>query len=103
MTDADKVYDQLKPIAPSFLIGEWTGGCFNTGHPGVLSLVDLKWAGKNFITEDNVEPIIIYGDDGARTWSEPHGKAIVNVATYKKVKQNAEPYPSRFGRSNTVA
>ncbi|KAJ6532878.1 hypothetical protein DFH09DRAFT_1092632 [Mycena vulgaris] len=32
---ATKLFDELKAIAPSFLMGEWEGGEIDTGHPAV--------------------------------------------------------------------
>ncbi|KAF8214895.1 GXWXG protein-domain-containing protein [Mycena galopus ATCC 62051] len=64
---ATKVFDQLKPIAPWFLVGKWDGGDFNTGHPVSQVLKDVKWASKLFHSEDEVYPVIIYGERGERT------------------------------------
>ncbi|KAJ7608556.1 GXWXG protein-domain-containing protein [Roridomyces roridus] len=78
-TDADSVtalFDKLKPIPPSFLLGDWLGGHFPTlGHPVSQLIREIKWAGKHFHSEDDVDPIIVYDEQGKRVWSEEWGHA----------------------------
>ncbi|KAJ3543363.1 hypothetical protein NM208_g3620 [Fusarium decemcellulare] len=71
------VYDQLKPVAPELLIGQWEGGSFDTGHPTHKQLQDTKWAGKDFRSVDDVDPIMLYGEDGSRSWFPEYGHAQV--------------------------
>lgn len=71
------VYDQLKPVEPQQLIGQWTGGSFDTGHPTHETLKDFKWAGKDYRSVDDVDPIMIYTEDGQRKWLEEYGHARV--------------------------
>jgi len=64
------------------MVGEWKGGDFE-GHPGHEMLKQMKWAGKNFRSVDDVDPIIVYGDDGKRVWKEEWGHARVRQVKYR--------------------
>lgn len=72
------VFDQLKPISPEFLIGKWKGFSFDTGHPAHRILDTLKWAGKDYRSVDDVDPIMIYDDSGKRSWYSEYGHARVS-------------------------
>jgi hypothetical protein len=71
------IFDQLKPIEPSFLMSEWEGGNFDTGHPASQALKAINWAGKTFRTEEDVDPMVVYGDGGKRVVLEAYGCARV--------------------------
>jgi hypothetical protein len=71
------IFDQLKPIEPSFLMSEWEGGDFDTGHPASQALKAINWAGKTFRTEEDVDPMVVYGDGGKRVVLEAYGRARV--------------------------
>lgn len=73
------MYDQLKPVAPEQMIGSWKGGSFDTGHSTHKILDDFKWGGKDFRSVDDVDPIMIYKDDGSRVWYEEYGHARVSL------------------------
>lgn len=62
------------------MLGEWTGGHVETGHPGVAQLKEKRWAGKNFYSVDDVEPVMVYDDNNNRVWLEEFGKARVSLA-----------------------
>jgi hypothetical protein len=80
---ATKIFDQLKPIEPSFLIGEWEGGDFDTGHPATEALKAIKWRGKIFHSEEDVEPIIVSGEGGKRTALVEYGRGRVCKPTFE--------------------
>lgn len=63
------------------MIGSWKGGSFDTGHSTHKTLDDFKWAGKDFRSVDDVDPIMIYKDDGSRVWLEKFGHASVSLYT----------------------
>ena len=50
----------------------------DTGHPIHKSLTEMRWAGKTFHDVDNVDPIMIYDEEGKRVWSESWGHARVS-------------------------
>ncbi|KAJ7486175.1 GXWXG protein-domain-containing protein [Mycena galericulata] len=93
--NATKIFDQLKAIEPSFLMGEWEGGDFDTGHPGTQALKAIKWAGKNFRSTEDVDPIIVYGEDGKRTFLESYGRARVREIKFRGVLSAAMVYDDK--------
>ncbi|KAI9150674.1 hypothetical protein HJFPF1_10449 [Paramyrothecium foliicola] len=86
------IFDQLKPIKPEQLIGEWEGGSFDTGHPAHGMLQQYKWAGKNFRAINDVDPMILYGESGQRYWSEEHGNARLREVNFRGVVSAAMIY-----------
>lgn len=74
-----QVFDQLKPIESEFMIGKWKGGSFESGHPVHEQLESLKWAGKDFRSVNDVDPIMIYDDNGNRSWNTKYGHARVSA------------------------
>lgn len=72
------------------MIGSWKGGSFDTGHSTHKVLDDFKWAGKDFRSVDDVDPIMIYKEDGSRVWLEDYGHARVS----SPIAYEAQPRPS---------
>lgn len=72
------VFDELKPITTDFLVGSWTGGSFDTGHPVHQQLGGMQWAGKDFRGVDDVDPVMVL-KDGARVWESEFGHARVRL------------------------
>ncbi|KAK7048642.1 hypothetical protein R3P38DRAFT_3174890 [Favolaschia claudopus] len=108
--NATIIFDKLKPIQPSFLLGEWEGADFDTGHHMTQQLKTMKWAGKTFHSEDNVEPIIVHGADGKRTFLEEYGHARIREIKHRGVVSAAMIYDEkpiidyfRYVDENTVA
>lgn len=77
------VYDQLPSVEPAQLIGQWEGGSFDTGHSTHKALKDYKWAGKDYRTVDDVDPVMVYAEDGTRKWMESFGHARVRCVCVK--------------------
>lgn len=87
--EVQAIYDGLKPIEPDFLIGKWTGGGIDTGHPVNKLLGEAKWAGKDFRTVDDVDPIMVYNDKGERVFFEERGHAQVRESRWIEGPYNA--------------
>ncbi|KAJ7791224.1 hypothetical protein B0H14DRAFT_2535153 [Mycena olivaceomarginata] len=107
---ATKIFDQLKPIEPSFLIGEWEGGDFDTGHPATEALKAIKWRGKIFHSEEDVEPIIVSGEGGKRTALVEYGRGRIREVKFRDVVSASLVYDDRpvidhfrYVNENTVA
>jgi len=64
-------------VTREFLLGEWKGGSFDTGHSTHKLLETNNWAGKNFRSVDDVDPIVLYEEEGKRVWCEQYGHAQV--------------------------
>ncbi|KAJ7608555.1 hypothetical protein FB45DRAFT_1129157 [Roridomyces roridus] len=99
-TDAEAVtalFDQLKAVPPSFsFLGEWVGGHFPTlGHPVSDAVTGIKWAGKRFLSEDDVEPLVVYDEQGKRVpWVE-WGRARLRRVEFHGVVSAAVIYDDR--------
>lgn len=78
-------YDSLEALSPAFMLGEWDGGVFNTGHPGEKQLDALNWRGKTFRDANDVEPIVVHTADGMRTANNVLGKASLRSVAYRGV------------------
>lgn len=77
--EVEKLYDALKPLpSPEILIGSWGGGGFDTGHPGYAGLAQARWAGKDFRSVDDVDPIMVLDEKDNRVWNEEWGHASVS-------------------------
>ncbi|PLB47790.1 hypothetical protein P170DRAFT_410112 [Aspergillus steynii IBT 23096] len=79
----ESVYNSLSPVASESLLGQWKGGSFDTGHPSHQTLADFKWAGKDFKSLDDVNPIMVYDKDGNRTWLEEYGHARLREVKFR--------------------
>ncbi|KAE8420454.1 hypothetical protein BDV36DRAFT_293342 [Aspergillus pseudocaelatus] len=91
----ENVYNQLKPVPPSFLIGKWDGGDIDTGHIGHKLLKDMKWAGKDFRSVDDGDPIMVYDAEGNRVWREDWGHCSLREMVYRGVTSTAMIYDQK--------
>ncbi|KAJ7608558.1 hypothetical protein FB45DRAFT_1129169 [Roridomyces roridus] len=78
-TDAETVTSlsstNLK-INPSHPPSSLASGSFPTlGHPVSEALVQTKWVGKRFHSEDDVEPVVVRDEQGNLVWCEDWGRA----------------------------
>ncbi len=58
---------------------------FRTGHPGEQQLEVIKWVGKRFHDENDVDPIISRAADGGREANAVLGKATLRLVRYRGV------------------
>jgi Domain of unknown function (DUF4334)/GXWXG protein len=86
------LYDKLGPVTPDMLIGQWDGGSFDTGHPAHKQLAQLKWAGKDFRSVNDVDPVMVYRKDGARVWLSNLGHAQIREVKFRGVVTAAMVY-----------
>lgn len=77
------LFDALPEASADFMLGEWTGGVFFSGHPGEQQLSALQWVGKNFNSANDVNPIVVSGSDGERVVSEVMGQASLREVRYR--------------------
>ncbi|HET8705412.1 MAG TPA: GXWXG domain-containing protein, partial [Pseudomonadales bacterium] len=83
LAQLEALWDQLDSVDQPFMMGEWTGGVFNTGHPGEKQLTVMKWVGKNFHSLNDVDPIVCSDDTGGRVASPVMGKASCRLVAYR--------------------
>lgn len=93
--EVEKIFNALKPIKRSFLIGEWNGGSFDTGHPVHKSLKRIGWAGKDFRSDDDVDPIMVLDDAGKRVYNDQWGHASLREMVFRGVASAAMIYDTR--------
>lgn len=74
----EKIFNGLKPVPPTFLLGEWDAGELETGHAGSKALRELRWAGKNFRSVDDGDPVMVVDEAGRRVKGEEWGGASVS-------------------------
>ncbi|KAJ5116838.1 hypothetical protein N7456_001186 [Penicillium angulare] len=86
------VFDQLKPVSDEKFLGSWKGANVNTNHPTEKKLSDMKWAGKDFRSAEDVDPIMVYKDDGSRSWNEDWGHARLRQIEWRGVLSTAMVY-----------
>ena len=80
-----ELFDGLEAIDTPFMLGEWEGGVFNTGHPGEQQLEGLRWVGKTFHGENDVDPIVSRTAEGRREANPVLGKATLRFVRYRGV------------------
>jgi hypothetical protein len=62
--DLDAFWSTLAPASIDFMIGEWKGGEFNTGHRANGFMNRLNWYGKTFHSADDAKPLVCLDADG---------------------------------------
>ncbi|VUC32744.1 unnamed protein product [Clonostachys rosea] len=91
-SEVQEVYDQLPPVSPDAMIGKWKGGSFNTGHPTHEQLTTFKWAGKDFRSVNDVDPIMGWDEKGGRNWFSDYGHASLREVKFRGVVSTAMIY-----------
>jgi hypothetical protein len=63
-TELDEFWATLAPADIDFMIGEWAGGEFYTGHKANGFMKKLNWFGKTFISATDAKPLVCLDDEG---------------------------------------
>ncbi len=58
------LWDELETVDVHEVLGEWRGFAFPTGHPVDALLERRRWYGKRFVSLDEAQPLICWGEDG---------------------------------------
>lgn len=64
LAEALAIYDSLEPVSIDFMLGNWQGGEFPTGHPLDGFLGASGWYGKQFKDAESVHPLLYRTADG---------------------------------------
>jgi hypothetical protein len=64
--ELDAFWETLSPATIDFVIGEWQGGEFYTGHRANGFMKRLNWFGKTFISADEAQPLVCLDADGKK-------------------------------------
>jgi hypothetical protein len=62
--DLEEFWSLLAPVAIDFMIGEWKGGEFQTGHRANGFMQRLNWFGKTFHSATDAKPLVCLDSDG---------------------------------------
>lgn len=63
-SELDEFWATLEPATLDFMIGEWKGGEFNTGHRANGFMKRLDWFGKTFNSTTDAKPLVCLDADG---------------------------------------
>ncbi|OJJ46438.1 hypothetical protein ASPZODRAFT_16199 [Penicilliopsis zonata CBS 506.65] len=85
-------YDRLKSVTADELLGRWQGFSLDTGHPLHRLLTTFKWAGKDFHSVDDVDPIMMYNAQDERVWYQEYGHASLRQVEYRGIVSTAMIY-----------
>jgi hypothetical protein len=66
-TELDDYWATLEPATIDFMIGEWKGGEFVTGHRINGLLAKANWFGKTITSPTDVLPIVCIDDNGEKS------------------------------------
>jgi hypothetical protein len=64
--ELDEFWATLQPATIDFMIGEWKGGEFQTGHKANGFMERLNWFGKTFHSATDAKPLVCLDADGNR-------------------------------------
>lgn len=76
-------WDTLEPTTIDFMIGEWQGGEFDTGHPENGTLALINWFGKTFSSAADAKPLICVDDDGNKYSNTENGEATLWMEEFR--------------------
>ena len=62
--ELDEFWGTLAPADVDFMIGEWKGGEFDTGHKANGFMTRLNWFGKTFHSATDAKPLVCLDADG---------------------------------------
>ncbi|WP_193046822.1 DUF4334 domain-containing protein [Mycolicibacterium baixiangningiae] len=63
-SELDDFWATLAPVDIDFMIGEWKGGEFHTGHKANGFMERLNWFGKTFHSATDAKPLVCLDADG---------------------------------------
>ena len=62
--ELDDFWASMQPATIEFVLGDWKGGEFNTGHRRNGLLARLNWFGKTFNSATDAKPLVCLDADG---------------------------------------
>jgi hypothetical protein len=62
--ELDEFWASLAPASIEFMLGEWAGGEFQTGHKANGFMKRLNWFGKTFHSAADAKPLVCFDADG---------------------------------------
>ena len=77
--ELDAFWATLAPATVEFMIGEWKGGEFQTGHKMNGQLDKAGWYGKTFKSVRDVQPLVCLDADGNKFSNVEMGKGEASL------------------------
>ena len=77
--ELDDLWASLEPATVDFMIGEWKGGEFLTGHMMNAQLEKVGWFGKSFASTSDVQPLVCLDADGNKYSNKEMGKGEASL------------------------
>ncbi|MCG8314562.1 MAG: DUF4334 domain-containing protein [Pseudomonadales bacterium] len=95
IADLETWFDTLAPLEEAFMLGEWRGDCFNTGHSGEAMLKQLNWRGKHFHSRTHVEPMLCADANGEVSPNNLLGTAQLREVVYRGISTATMVYDTQ--------
>ena len=83
-----QLFDLLEIVNLDFMLGRWQGSGLHTDHPMDGLLETSNWYGKEFITPENVHPLLFLNSKGKIFKVAPHPTAMNWVLKLPILKKN---------------
>jgi hypothetical protein len=77
--ELDDFWATLQPATIDFMLGEWAGGEFDTGHRMNGGLEKARWFGKTFHSATDVKPLVCLDDEGNKFSNVKMGKGEASL------------------------
>jgi Domain of unknown function (DUF4334)/GXWXG protein len=81
--DLDEFWATLEPATIDFMIGEWQGGEFDTGHRENGTLALINWFGKTFNSATDAKPLICLDADGNKYSNTENGEGSLWMEEFR--------------------
>ena len=81
--ELDEFWASLEPASIDFMIGEWIGGEFDTGHRKNATLSAINFFGKTFNSAFDVKPLICLDDDGNKYSNTVNGEGSLWMEEFR--------------------
>lgn len=81
--ELDEFWASLEPASIDFMIGEWIGGEFDTGHRENATLSAINFFGKTFNSAFDVKPLICLDDDGNKYSNTVNGEGSLWMEEFR--------------------
>jgi hypothetical protein len=81
--ELDDFWASLEPAPIDFMIGEWIGGEFDTGHRENGTLAEINFFGKTFISAFDVQPLVCLDDDGNKYSNTVNGEGSLWMEEFR--------------------
>jgi Domain of unknown function (DUF4334)/GXWXG protein len=81
--ELDEFWLTLEPASVDFMIGEWRGGEFDTGHRENGTLALINWFGKTFNSPSDAKPLICLDAGGNKYSNTDNGEATLWMEEFR--------------------